>query len=278
MAIDQKGCIEYAVAPWSADAEQGVTGSNDKKDWIAEECPVALVYNGISHAVMMASPYDLEAFAIGFSFTEAIIDAPSDIYEIEVQQHITGFEVALSVTAQCFARLKHKRRNISGRTGCGVCGIESLAQVNSSISHVNGMFSISHNTINRAAKQFNTYQPLQSLTGAVHGAAWCNPQGDIIAVAEDVGRHNALDKLIGSMLDCALTESGSLSSPGFLLISSRASYEIVQKAARAGVAIVVAVSAPTSLAISIADQSQLTLLGFSRAGRHVIYTHGHRIN
>lgn len=263
-------CKQLPVSAWSGqEPSAGI-------DWIAQECAVALVYNGVSHAVMMATPTELEAFALGFSLTEGIIDSADDIYDIQICTHETpssaGIEVAISISSECFMRLKTRRRNLVGRTGCGICGAQSLEQVRSSLDPVEVNFTISHGAINAASRALNEHQPLQELTGAVHGAAWCSSDGQIVQVCEDVGRHNALDKLIGR-----LWNNPCLQQPGFLLMSSRASYEILQKAARAQLGIVVAVSAPTSLAIEVAQEAQLTLVGFSREGRHVTYTHGERI-
>ena len=161
---------------------------------------------------------------------------------------------------------------MSGRSGCGVCGVESLEQVRPEFQVIADSFSISHDAINRATENFESHQPLQSHTGAVHGAAWCNETGEFFKVCEDVGRHNALDKLVGS-----LWNESCFKSPGFLLMSSRASFEIVMKAAKTGIAVVVAVSAPTSLAIEIADQAGITLVGFSRNNRHVVYANKQRL-
>lgn len=258
------GAVDRPVEVWP-DGEAN-------EDCIAQEVAVALVYNGISHAVMMASPLNLDVFAKGFSLTEGIIDQPGDIFSIDINHVDGGIEVSIAISGQCFMRLKNKRRNLSGRTGCGICGAESIQQIRTNLPKVSGDFLISHKAINCATLALNVNQPLQHATGAVHGAAWCDTQGTIVQVCEDVGRHNALDKLIG-----LLWQQGSFSQPGFLLISSRASYEIVQKAAMANIAVVAAVSAPTSLAIDIAEETGITLVGFSRKNRHVAYTNTHRL-
>ncbi|PCJ19262.1 MAG: sulfurtransferase FdhD, partial [SAR86 cluster bacterium] len=246
--------------------------SSSSVDNIINEVAVALVYNGVSHAVMMATPLNLEAFALGFSLTEGIVDCAADIYEIQVDSIEEGIEVSVTISSQCFTRLKDKRRNLSGRTGCGICGAESLQQVHLNLSKVVADFSISHEAIERATRDLNNHQPLQELTGATHGAAWCNVEGKQLLVCEDVGRHNALDKLVG-----LLHSQKPISEEGFLLISSRASYEILQKSAMANIGIVVAMSAPTSLAIDIADQTGITLIGFSRENRHVVYSNSARL-
>ena len=210
--------------------------------------------------------------SLSFSLTEGIINRAEDIYAIDVVAQENGIEVALTISSRSFMQLKNRRRNLTGRTGCGICGAESLEQIRPVLAVVNTQLSIDHAAINRATADLATYQPLQALTGAFHGAAWCDVEGNIVRVCEDVGRHNALDKLIG-----LLWPSNMLKQPGFLLMSSRASYEIVQKAAKAGIAVVVAVSAPTSLAVDIADEAGITLVGFSRQHRHVVYTHSQRL-
>lgn len=269
---DQPGVVERAVEVWRQ------WENSNAIDKLAIETAVALVYNGVSHAVMMASPMKLEEFALGFSLTEGIVDSAEDIYEIQIEYVEEGIEVLLTISSQCFTNLKNKRRNLSGRTGCGLCGVESLQQVRLPVPEVEVDFAISHLAINRATKALNDHQPLQALTGAVHGAAWCNVEGEILQVCEDVGRHNALDKLIGLLCREKLTnQSGLVGEAGFLLISSRASYEILQKSAMANIGIIVAISAPTSLAIDIANQAGITLVGFSRENRHTAYTNSQRL-
>lgn len=268
--------IERPVEIW----QQGEGGNSidDTTDTVATEVAVALVYNGVSHVVMMASPMNLEAFALGFSLTEAIVESAEDIYEIQIEHVEQGVEILLTISSQCFISLKNRRRNLSGRTGCGLCGAESLQQVRLPVSKVRADFTISHLAINRATRALSDHQPLQALTGSVHGAAWCNVEGELLQVCEDVGRHNALDKLVGSLCQNKLTTpAGSVNQPGFLLISSRASYEILQKSAMANIGIIVAISAPTSLAIEIASQADISLIGFSRENRHIAYTNSRRL-
>jgi len=254
------------VANWS----QGACSRS--VDEVASEVPVALTYNKLSHVVMMASPADLEDFALGFSLTEGIIKQPSDLLAIKIIGRNEGLEAAMTVNATCFERLAQQRRNLVGRTGCGLCGAESLEQAIRYPAAVSSAVSISTQAIQTAVSSLNDHQPVQALTGAVHGAAWCNRSGRITDLREDVGRHNALDKLIGH-----LCKTGFDSSAGFVLVSSRASYEMVYKAAAAGVEIIVAVSAPTSLAIDFAQRSGITLVGFARTGRHNVYTFEGRI-
>lgn len=249
------------VVDWQA----GKTASG--RDRVAEECAVALVYNGISHVVMMATPLDLEDFALGFSLSEGILADAKQLYGIEVQMSELGIEIAMDIATEAFAKLKDRRRNLVGRAGCGLCGAESLAQAIRAPAVVGNRVRVTHAAIQRALAALAEGQPLQAVTGAVHGAAWCHLNGEIVLLREDVGRHNALDKLLGAK------QRAGIDNCGFVVITSRASYEMVSKAASAGMEVLAAVSAPTSLAIELAVQSDITLVGFARPGRQVVY-HG----
>jgi FdhD protein len=240
-------------------------------DFVATETAVAIVYNGISHAVMMASPNDLEDFALGFSLSEGILTSPKQLLDCEQIKTDKGIELALTIIAEPFATLKERRRNLVGRTGCGLCGAESLEQAITTPNSITADLNISHSALQRAIAALGGEQQLQQQTGAVHGAAWCSKKGEILLLREDVGRHNALDKLLGAI-------SKQDPAEGFVLVTSRASYEMVSKTASANIPLLAAVSAPTSLAIELAQTAALTLVGFSRTGRHVIYAHGQRIN
>ncbi|MBY4675433.1 formate dehydrogenase accessory sulfurtransferase FdhD [Marinobacterium arenosum] len=262
-APDPEGCRSVEVRSWQRG--EG-TLSERYVDQVAEEYPVALVYNGISHVVMMASPCNLEDFALGFSLSEGILASPAELYSVELEPHDEGYEVQLTIAAGRMAALKERRRNLAGRTGCGLCGTESLQQAIRPISPVSAQPLPSDQAVQRALAQLADWQPLQALTGACHGAAWCDLAGEIRLVREDVGRHNALDKLVG-----ALYGQGIDPLQGFALVSSRASYEMVQKSAAVGIATLVAVSAPTALAIRQAEQAGVNLIGFARQGRHMIY-------
>ncbi len=247
-------------------------------DQVARETAVALLYNGISHVVMMVSPGDLEDFALGFSLSEGILDSASQLYDLDCTQQDNGIEVALTISGERFALLKDQRRNLTGRTGCGLCGAESLAQAVRPPTPVAHSVEITQQAIQRAVARLGDHQPLQTLTGAVHGAAWCSRDGDILLLREDVGRHNALDKLIGALSRQGVGREEQWSpAAGFALISSRASYEMVAKAARMGIEVLVAVSAPTTLAIEFATRAGLTLVGFARPGRHMLYTGAERV-
>jgi len=246
----------------------------DGEDWIADEVPVALVFNGISHAVMMCTPRDLEAFAVGFSVTEGIVERGSDIHDIEVFFRGDGdtlphAEVHLQVVQQAFAALKNKRRALAGRTGCGVCGIESIELLDllpERVADTGFLARLSDDAIARAARELPAHQQLTKLTGGLHAAAWCDESGAVRYAFEDVGRHNALDKLIGHLI---LKREDT--TQGFVFLSSRASYELVRKSARVGVPMVVTISAPTSLAIAIAKQANLRLVSFARENSFVEY-------
>ncbi len=250
----------------------GIEGAPGQ-DVVAEEVPVAMVYNGISHAVMMASPCDLEDFALGFSLTEGIIDSPGQLFHLEVHTVDEGISIEMHIAGDCFARLRQQRRNMTGRTGCGLCGTESLAHAVRAIPRVPNHPLPDDDSVQQALRNLRRYQPLQEKTGATHAAAWCDNQGRIELVREDVGRHNALDKLIGARI-----RSGGESAfgDGFALVSSRASFEMVQKSASVGIGCLVAVSAATALAVREAKKASMTLIGFARPGRHVIYNRGDR--
>lgn len=240
-------------------------------DPVVLETPVALVYNGISHVVMMATPLALEDLALGFSLSEGILDTSQQLLGLDVIQRDNGIEVAMEITAEPFNALKKRRRNLAGRSGCGLCGVESLAQLLPLPQTVNSDSCVSHESIQEALLTLKQKQVLKAATGGVHGAAWCHPNGEIILLREDVGRHNALDKLLGAMA------SGGLDDEGFVLVTSRASYEMVAKVAARNLAILVAVSAATDLAVEYADASGVSLVAFAQSGRQVVYSHSERI-
>jgi FdhD protein len=253
---------------------QGLTAGSSEvgDDSIAAELPVALTYNRLSHVVMMATPLDLEDFAVGFSTTEGLVGSVDDISAVRIIPRPGGIEVAIAISEDWFDRLATRRRNLVGRTGCGLCGAENIEQALRDPSPVARGFSSSDAALQKAVCGLEKHQPLQAETGATHGAAWCDRDGNIVAVREDVGRHNALDKLIGS-----LVRNGYQADAGFVLVSSRASYEMVYKAASAGIELLMAVSAPTTLAIEFAERAGVTLVGFARPGRHNVYTFPERI-
>jgi len=167
-------------------------------DQVATETPVAMVYNGISHVVMMSTPNDLEDFGTGFSLSEGIVSSPKQLLDVEEISTDKGIELHITISSEAFAELKQRRRNLVGRTGCGLCGAESLEQAIPQPKSISNSLQLSHADLQKAIIGLANWQQLQKETGAVHGAAWCDVSGNILAVREDVGRHNALDKLIGS--------------------------------------------------------------------------------
>jgi formate dehydrogenase accessory protein FdhD len=239
---------------------------------VAQEVAVALVYNGISHAVMMATPCDLEDFARGFSLTERIVEKPSEIYDIEVEPAGRGVEVHLRIAAQRMAGLQQRRRTLAGRTGCGLCGVDSLEAALWPVPATLATATVKRAAIARAMAALPSEQRINRDNGATHAAGWATLDGTLVTVREDVGRHNALDKLAG-----AIAKLGKLGEPGFVVVTSRCSYEMVQKAAAIDAAAIAAVSAPTSLAIETAEQAGLALVAFVRDNRLTVYAHGERI-
>lgn len=240
------------------------TGSSETQDLVVCEMPVALSFNGISYAVMMATPSDLEDFIRGFAIGEAIVTSPSGIYDIEVSRSAHGVDVNATVSNETAFHLKDRRRSMAGPSGCGLCGVESIEQIRRDVQPVCRGEAPTERALNKALAGLRPLQTVSRETGGAHAAAWCALDGTILALREDVGRHNALDKLLGWQ---AMT-----SSEGFLLVSSRASFEMVSKAATAGVGILVAVSAPTSAAVDMAKQVGMTLIAFASEGRSGRYS------
>jgi FdhD protein len=241
-------------------------------DWLADEVPVALIFNGISHAVMLATPLDLEDFALGFGLTEGLLARPDELYGVEIQPDPAGVRIEMEVASACFARLKDRRRSMAGRTGCGLCGTESLEQVEPPLAPLAACTTPLHPpAIAAALRALPARQRLQQITGATHAAAWCGLDGEVRLVREDVGRHNAFDKLIGAMV-----EAGVDPRDGFACITSRASVEMVRMAVAAGITALVAVSAPTARAVATARRAGLALAGFARRDDLVLYADADR--
>jgi FdhD protein len=239
-------------------------------DWLADEVPIALVFNGISHAVMLATPADLEDFALGFGLTEGLLADAAELHDVEVHDTPLGIELQMEVAAACEFRLKERRRNLTGRTGCGLCGTESLEHVRRSLpSFTLGpeRICVTPAAVSTALRSVLTGQALQQCTGAAHAAAWCSAEGEALFLREDVGRHNALDKLAGAMSRARIDPT-----QGFVCVTSRASFEMVQKTAMIGASMLVAVSAPTALAVRIAEGVGIALAGFARREDFVAYT------
>jgi FdhD protein len=239
---------------------------------LAEEVPVTLAYNMIPYAVMMATPADLEDFAVGFSLTEGVVAVLEAIQEVIEVRYARGIELQIDVPASVAAALGTRSRRLSGRTGCGICGIEDVEQVLRDLPMVRSELPIRASAVTRAMQALATRQPLNDDTGAVHAAGWARRDGTLVHVREDVGRHNALDKLVG-----ALVRAGEQAHDGFVVMTSRGSFELVQKAAVLGVPLLAAVSAPTAMAVRVAERVGLTLAGFARDERLTVYAHGERV-
>lgn len=241
-------------------------------DFIAEEVPVALVYNDQPHVVMLMTPTNIEEFALGFSITEGIIEESKELLSVHTYNRSNGIEVRLEIPESRFSCLAGKGRNLTGRTGCGLCGAATLQQAVRPSEAVHGEMKLPEFELLTALSDIRQRQTLNQLTGAVHAAAWALPGEGVQYVREDVGRHNALDKLIGLLL-----KLGKNPASGFVVVTSRASYEMVQKSASVGISLLVAMSAATGLAIRLAEDTGLTLIGFARDSQYVVYSHSRRL-
>jgi FdhD protein len=240
---------------------------------IPEETAVALTYNGGTYAVMMATPQDLQDFAIGFSLSEGIISSPADIELLDIEVLDDGIEVQMWLNRSKSDRLRERRRQIAGPTGCGLCGIESIAEAMRPVAHIAHGRKFSPEQIMVAMQSMPACQKLNIQTRAVHAAAFWNATAGIVALREDVGRHNALDKLSG-----ALASASIATSEGIILLTSRVSVEMVQKSAAIGAPVMVSVSAPTALAVRTADAAGITLAAVARADGFEVFTHPRRIS
>jgi FdhD protein len=239
---------------------------------VAEEVAVALEVNGIAHAVMLATPADLDDFALGFLLSEGIVDSRRDLLDVDPVPVEGGIALRAEIAQRCLCRLKQRRRALAGRTGCGLCGTESIADALRPIRGDVARVEVDAAAIARGMRALAAGQALQRMTGATHAAAWVSLDGKLATVREDVGRHNALDKLIG-----ALARAGFDPAAGFVAVTSRASYEMVHKTASAGIGLLAAISAPTALAIRIAEQAGLVLAGFVRGDNAALYSHAGRV-
>lgn len=238
-------------------------------DQLAEETPVAVLCNGEPHAVMLMSPADLDDFALGFALTEGLVAQPRELLLVEQRALDDGIELDLTIPSRVDAA-GAAQRAIAGRSGCGLCGKRMVEDALRTPPPVRGATRVSRAAIARASLALAARQPMNRVTGAVHAAAWVSVDGEVLAVREDIGRHNALDKLIGARIKGGF-------GPGFALVTCRASYEIVMKAAVAGIDVLAAVSAPTARAVRLAEDTQLTLAAFVRGPDLVIYSHAARI-
>ena len=246
--------------------------SIDRIDVLAEETPIALVYNGISHAVMMASPADLEDFAVGFSIGEGIAATKADLGAVDAVTVENGVEVRIELSSRAFWNLKERRRTLAGRTGCGLCGVDSLDQTVRDLPRIENDLKVSLAAVHRALDALPEAQINNRAARSLHGAAFATLEGELKLVREDVGRHNALDKLIGGMI-----RSGLDPTTGMCVITSRCSFEMVQKAISAGFPILVAVSAPTLMARRLAEAHNLTMVALARQDSVVLISHPQRL-
>ena len=239
-----------------------------QEEAVAQESPVALVYNGISHAVLMASPCQLDELALGFSLSEGIIERPGEFYGCDIQSQDLGWEVAIDIASSAMIKLKQRRRFLMGPSGCGLCGLDTLENLPRPSVAIQPQPAPGMTAIREAISQLNSFQTIRQKTGATHCAAACQEDGTILQLREDVGRHNALDKLIGA-------QARETAAANFYIASSRASYEMVSKTISQGVPSLVCLSAATSLAISTAKAHGLNLIGFARADKHRMYSGFH---
>ena len=275
--------LTHGAVQWHA-LDDGQVVVEVQQRTLASEVPVSLVFNGIAHAVMMATPQDLEDFALGFSLTEGILDSAADCHGIEVAgvpdcaaglpEGMHGIEVQLEISSRSFARLKGLRRSMAGRTGCGVCGVESFAALDLSVAALPlrpWAQQVDLPVVLRAMDMLSGKQVLNVAAGALHAAGWAALDGSLLEVFEDVGRHNALDKLMGR-----LARSGRLEEPGFVILSSRGSHELVRKCAKLGIAAMATLAAPTSLGVRLAELTGMRLWGSCRGSKGVLFGDGLR--
>jgi FdhD protein len=246
--------------------------STPTEDRVATEVAVALNFNQRPHVVMMMTPADIDAFTLGFSLTESIIAEPAELLHVEVHDGELGIQVDARVPPARALALDDRQRALAGRTGCGICGTRTLEAAMRSPPILPFTARIAHDGIGAGVAELLQRQRLNLATGGVHAAAWLSPAGALTEVCEDIGRHNALDKCVGR-----LAQRSQEFSAGALLLTSRASHELVLKAATVGVQVLIALSAPTSLAIRQADRCGMTLAAFAREGRHTVYAHAGRL-
>lgn len=257
---------EVSVDRWSRGTSTHTT------DQVAEEVPVALVYHDVPHVVMLATPADLEDYGVGFTLSEGLVARADEIRGVEVRPGAGSVDVHITVAWERFTQLLQRRRNLTGRTGCGLCGAETAADAIRDPAPVPAGVTVTTADLHAAIELLSQLQPINARTGSVHAAAWVIPGEGIRLVREDVGRHNALDKAIG-----ALIRARADLAAGYMLMTSRASYELVQKCATVGIPFLAALSAPTAFAVRLAQRSGVTLVAFARRDRHVVYAHPQRL-
>lgn len=270
-ARDEQGAQPAPLSPVACLAYRGA-GAEPRRRSVPEETPVAFTYDGTSYAVMMATPSDLADFALGFSLSEGVIGRPADIASLDIVPHETGIELRMWLASTRGAALGERRHRLAGPTGCGLCGVESLASAVPPIRPVGAGITLAPEAIAAALPALVAAQELNSATRAMHAAGFFVPDHGLISVREDVGRHNALDKLVGDLAGRAID-----GATGFVVVTSRVSVEMVQKTATLGAGIVVAISAPTALAIRSAERAGITLVAIARDDGFEVFTHPHRI-
>jgi FdhD protein len=266
--IDERKAVstEFGVDRWAQGATTHTT------DQVAEEVPVAIVFHNVPHVVMLATPANFEDFAVGFTLSEGLVARPDEIREVDVTLGADAVDVKVTVAWERFTELLHRRRNLTGRTGCGLCGAETAEDAIREVPQVGPGTDVTIQDLHGAIEQLGSLQLINARTGSVHAAAWVVPGQGIQLVREDVGRHNALDKAIG-----ALVRGKTDLASGYMLITSRASYEMVQKCATVGISFLAAFSAPTAFAVRMAQKTGMTLVAFARRDRHVVYAHPGRL-
>ena len=267
--------VQLMEAGWRLHRAQSWRGGSWqlRDECVADESPVALVYNDEPHVVMMATPLNLDDLGLGFSLSEGIIADRSELQACELQVLERGLQLSMRIPAQRHALLKARPRGLEGRSGCGLCGARHIDDVLRPLPRVTAGTVVSPNAVSRAMRELSSLQRLNADTGAVHAAAWASCEGELHLIREDVGRHNALDKLLGALAGAAVP-----AHQGFVILTSRASSEMVMKVASAGITLVAAVSAPTCLAVEMADEAGITLVGFAREDRCTVYTRAARVS
>ncbi|PWC34670.1 formate dehydrogenase [Azospirillum sp. TSO35-2] len=255
-----------AVTGTGFPAGVGVEEGADVEWQVPEETAVAFEYNGRSHAVMMATPADLEDFALGFALAEEIVGTAADVESIDVRETQLGFVVNLTVDPLRLLRGSLRSRSMEGRSGCGLCGVDSLVHAVREPKAITATLEVEPAAVAAAFRALPDHQPMNQANRSVHAAAWCAPDGSIRLAREDVGRHNALDKLIG-----AVVASGADPATGFVVMTSRCSFELVQKTAAVGIPLLATISAPTALALELARNAGLTLGSLSRRDGVILF-------
>ncbi|CAO3358224.1 formate dehydrogenase accessory sulfurtransferase FdhD [Azospirillum melinis] len=263
---DDTSMCSIAVTGTGFSAGVGMEEGADVEWQVPEETAVAFEYNGRSHAVMMATPADLEDFALGFSLAEEIVGTAADIEKIAVRETPLGFVVNLTVDPLRLLRGSLRSRSMEGRSGCGLCGVDSLVHAVREPRKIETSLEVDPAAVAAAFRALPDHQPMNRANRSVHAAAWCAPDGAIRLAREDVGRHNALDKLIG-----AVVRSGADPATGFVVMTSRCSFELVQKTAAVGIPLLATISAPTALALELARNANLTLGALSRRDTVILF-------